>query len=139
MIGVRICYTFAGIMGGKLSPVVVSVSKQVVNDVNDSGMIRFAARPPKVDDILQARRNQPLECLAVLFKTLEKLRFAEHREHRLRLLFTCNPFEPDPFAHHHMTQQFLWSSLRIRSRIDKLYPLTIPPYRVLHEPEKFAG
>jgi len=51
------------------------VRKKVVNYVHYPGMVFFAARPPKVDDILQARRNQPLECLVVLFKTSEKLLF----------------------------------------------------------------
>lgn len=60
-------------MRGKLPPVVVSVGKQVVNYVYYPGMIFFAAPPPEVDDVLQARRNQPLECLAVLVKTSEKL------------------------------------------------------------------
>ena len=72
---VRVCHTSSGITRGKLSPVVVSVRKKVVNYVHYPGMVFFAARPPKVDDILQARRNQPLECLVVLFKTSEKLLF----------------------------------------------------------------
>ena len=139
MIGVGICHAFPGIVCGQLSPVVVSVGEKVVKDVYDPRLIRFAARSPEVDDILQARRNQPLECLAVLFKAPEKLVLGQHREGCLGFLLARDPFEPDPFAHHQVTQQFRWPGLRFRLRIDKLYPLTIGPVRVLHQPKQFSG
>jgi hypothetical protein len=63
-------------MCGKLSPVVISVSKKMVNDIRHPRMIFFAAIPPEMDYIFQVSRNQPLESLAVLFKTLKKLLFA---------------------------------------------------------------
>lgn len=93
-------------MRGKLSPVVRSVSNQVVNDVYHAGMIFFAAPPPEVDDLIQSRGNQPLEGPSVHFKTPEKLLAGYHIEYCLCLLRARYPFEPDPFADHHMTERF---------------------------------
>ena len=102
VIGVGIGHALAGIVGGKLSSVMISVSQQVMEDVDDLGMVFLAAGPPKVDDIGQLCGDEVLEGLAILIEALEKLLFGEYGERGLSFLLARDPLEPNPFANNHM-------------------------------------
>ncbi len=57
MIRIEVRHALARIVRGKLSPVVITVRKEVVDYIDNSCMILFAGCTPKFNNILQSRGN----------------------------------------------------------------------------------
>jgi len=134
----RIDHALVGVVRGELATMVIPVSHEVMDHVDHAGIPLLAGRPPEVEHLIEARRDQTRTGRAILVERPQQLVLLQHWECVRGLPLAEDPLEPDALGCHDVSQQFARPSLGVGLRMDELHPSPIRPEGLVEEKVQFS-
>ena len=133
MIGVGVSDFPASVMRGHLPSVMITVRDKMINDVEDTRVIRLTGCPTKMNHHLEVGVDQLTIRCSIRFEALDQLITAQEGEPSRGVGTSIDPVKPHALPNHQVREQLARPLFGLGLRINELDPRQVRPDGVLDQ------